>query len=411
MHRPDGTGAMAEPHIYLDNACTSFPKAPGVAQAIDTFIRTSAFNPSRSGYAPAQSTTRMMTQLRSALARMLGSPSSDRIILTSGATHALNIALLGVLERRRSTVPRVVTTSMGHNATVRPLARLADLELVELVEVRADTQGRIDADELLQEVDERCALVCMTHASNACGTIQPVAEVGRAIRARGLDTLLLVDGAQTVGVLDIDVQRDGIDLLAFSGHKALRGATGIGGLYVSRRAFDHEGDPDRQPLRPVLTGGAGDASHTPAMPGALPARFEPGTPNTLGACALLAAVRATSPEQRARDLAHERALIERFREQVRDVPGLRLIGPDDPHLGTGVQSIVMEGLSPHEMAAILDQQYRICARAGLHCAPKAHETLGTLDTGGTLRLSPGPTTREDEIDAAAKALCEIGVGV
>ncbi len=400
-----------DPYIYLDHACTSFPKAPGVAEAIDRFIRTSAFNPSRSGYAPAQSTTRMMSQLRASLAHLLGSPSSDRIILTSGATHALNMALMGVLERPWDSPPRVVTTSMGHNATVRPLARLHRLGVIDLVEVRGDTQGRIDAEQILAEIDERCAIVCMTHASNACGTIQPVGEVGRAIRSRGLNTLLLVDGAQTVGILDIDVERDGIDLLAFSGHKALRGPTGIGGLYVSQRAFDGSSDPDAQPLQPVLAGGAGDASAQPIMPPTLPARFEPGTPNTLGACALLAAVHATSPEQRRADLAHERRLIARLREQIRDVPALRLIGPEDQHLTTGVQSIVIEGIPPHELAAILDHEYRICARAGLHCAPRAHETLGTLASGGTLRLSPGPTTSEDEIDQAARALGEIAVAV
>ncbi len=396
--------------IYLDNACTSFPKAPGIDDAVALFLRERAFNPARGGYRGAIEAGRIIDRLRERLARLLGVPAPDQIILTSGSTHAINLSILGLFEDRQPIAPsRVVVTTMTHNAITRPLARQEKRGVIEIIEIPGDSQGRIDPAAVLDAIDERTALVCMTHASNVCGTIQPVREVGRAIRERNLPTLLLVDAAQTAGVLDIDAERDAIDLLAFSGHKGLRGPTGVGGLCLSARAFDTEGDADAQPLKPILSGGTGGNTTEQVMPATLPKRFEPGTPNTLGAAALLAAVEAISPEERTRALDYERALILRLRERLDGVPGIRLIGAARIEDATPVQSLVIEGLEPTDAAAILEQSFHIAVRAGLHCAPRAHATLATLDLGGTLRVSPGPTTTETEIDACADALREIAL--
>ncbi len=394
--------------IYLDNACTSFPKAPGIDEAAARFLREHAFNPGRGGYRGALETGRIIERLREHLARLIASPTPNRVILTSGSTHAINLSMLGLFEDRENAPrSRVVVTSITHNAITRPLARQESLGRIEIVMVHCDTQGRIDPEKIIDAIDERTALVCMTHASNVCGTIQPIGDVGRAIRDQSLPTLLLVDGAQTAGVVDIDVQRDAVDLLAFSGHKGLRGPTGIGALYVSERAFDQSGDPDTQPLRPILSGGTGGNATEEVMPTSLPKRFEPGTPNTLGGATLLAAVETITPDSRTRSLEHERALIARLRERLAGVSGLRLIGADAVTDATPVQSLVIDGQEPTDVAAILDESFGIAVRAGLHCAPKAHATLGTLDLGGTVRVSPGPTTTEDDIDVCADALREI----
>ncbi len=394
--------------IYLDNACTSFPKAPGIDQAAAMFLREQAFNPARGGYAGAIETGRILDRLREKLAKLVGSPSPGRVVLTSGSTHAINLCALGMFEDCARAKPRrVLVTSMTHNAITRPLARQASRGVIEIVEIPGDTQGLIEPSAIIEAIDERTALVCMTHASNVCGTIQPIGEVGRAIRERGLPALLLVDAAQSAGVLDLNVERDAIDLLAFSGHKGLRGPTGIGGLFVSTRAFDEKGEPSNQRLMPVLSGGTGGNTTEPIMPGGMPKRFEPGTPNTLGAAVLLAAVEAISDDERARSLAHERALISRLRERIGGTAGIRLVGADRVEDATPVQSIVIDGYEPTDIATILDQSFGIAVRAGLHCAPIAHATLGTLESGGTVRVSPGPHTTEQEIDHCADALREI----
>lgn len=395
--------------IYLDNACTSFPKAPGMADAVAQFLETGAFNPSRSGYRAADAPTRTVARLRSSLARLFGVPRAERVVFTSGSTHAINIALLGCLaEGSRAAAPRVLVTSMSHNAISRPLARLDRLGVIERVEIPCARDGSIDPGAIIDQLDERVAMVCMTHASNVTGTIQPVGQVGRAIREMGHPALLLVDAAQSAGALDIDIERDHIDLLAFSGHKHLRGPTGIGGLCVGPRAFADDADPETQPLRSVFAGGTGDSSER--MPASLPARFEPGTPNTLGMVALLAALEHLTPADIASNLAHERRLTSVLRESLREIPGVRTFGPDDPLAATGALSITIEGVEPSDACAMLDGSFSIAVRSGIHCAPRSHATLGTLESGGTIRLSPGPATTPSDIDAAISAIREIAAG-
>ena len=393
--------------VYLDNACTSFPKATGLDDALADFFRCHAFNTGRGGHKGAVQSAQCIARLRDRIASRIGAHDPSRIILTSGATHAINLTLLGALDSPTTKRPRVIVTSMAHNAMTRPLARLHDLERIEVVQIKADAKGRIDAQSVLDADDDNTVMVCLTHASNVCGTIQPVARICAGLRAKGSDALVLVDAAQTVGVLDIDVLRDDIDLLAFSGHKGLLGPTGVGGLYVGPRAFNTEEDPEAQPLQPVIAGGTGGSSTAERMPSSLPSRFEPGTPNTLGAYALLAALDATANNDHAGALQHERALIARLRDRLGDIPACTLVGVDDPQDATPVQSFTIEGIPPGDVATILDQSFSIAVRAGLHCAPCAHKTLGTFDLGGTVRVSPGPSSTTDEIDTCCDALAQI----
>jgi len=403
--------AETHPVIYLDNACTSFPKAPGVDEAVAAFVRDGAFNPARGGYRGAVEVGRRVSRLRERLAAIIGAERSERVVFTSGATAAINIAVLGLFADRRARPARVVCASVSHNAIARPLSMLEHRGLVEIAWVRADAAARVDAEELLDAVDERTELVAMAGASNVTGTIQPVGEVGRALRERGVDALLLVDAAQSVGIMETDVARDGVDLLAFAGHKGLRGPTGIGGLYVSPRAFDDRGDPEAQRLGAVLAGGTGAHSDRMSMPPELPKRFEPGTPNTLGMVGLLAAVEAVSADDRRASLAHERRLVSRLRERLGAIPGVSLKGPESPEQSLGVLSIGVEGRDPSEVSTILDQAFGVCVRAGLHCAPHTHRALGTLESGGTVRISPGPSSTEVEVDACATAIEEIARGM
>ncbi|MCC5787118.1 MAG: aminotransferase class V-fold PLP-dependent enzyme [Phycisphaerales bacterium] len=393
------------PTIYLDNASTSFPKAPGVADAVADAIGSIGASPGRGSSGEHARAAEVVETLRLQLARLLGSTEPQRVLLASSATEAMNTAILGVLSPpgRAAPRPRVVASALEHNAAARPLARLRRAGLIDLDIVSPGPEGVIDAERFVERIDERTTLAILTCASNAFGTLQPVAEVGRAIRERGLPTLLLADAAQTAGLLPIEVEVSCIDLCAFGSHKALRGPPGVGVLYAGPRAFDAGADPDTQPLQPLIAGGTGGVGGDDELPPRLPERFEPGTRNLPAMAGLLEALGHLSPDA----IDHERALIARARERLQAVPGLRLYAPQDPARSVGVLSMNLDGWNPSDLAAVLDASFGIVARAGLHCAPWAHAAMGTAEQGGALRISPGPETTEQEIDACCAAIAEI----
>lgn len=378
--------------IYLDNAATSYPKPPDVATAIAGFLAGKAGNPGRSGHRLALAAHGVVADTRRLLAVLLGAGDPARLVFTLNATDALNLALHGLLRPG----DRVVTTSMEHNAVARPLAALAESG-VRVDRVRCARDGSLDPADLEREL--RLAptrLVAMTHASNVCGTVLPVVEAADLAHRHG--ALILVDAAQTAGVLPIDVTAQGIDLLAVPGHKGLLGPTGTGALYVA---------PGVE-LRPIRQGGTGSRSEQLRQPDELPDRLEAGTLNTVGIAGLGAAVRSLGEDGLARVRAHEQALTARLLAGLAEIPGVRVYGPGDAARQVAVVSVTVDGWDPLDLGAALDTSFGIAVRSGLHCAPLAHRTLGTYPQG-TVRLAPGATTTPVEIDETLLAVRELAL--
>jgi len=382
--------------IYLDNAATSCPKPQEVVAAVSQALSDVCANPSRGAYELSLLASRNLLQTRRAVARLFNIRDESRVVFTLNATYALNIALKGLL----TPGSHVVTSSIEHNALARPLATL-ERQGVEVTRVPCASDGTTDPDDVLAAVRPNTALVAMTHASNVLGTILPVAEVGPRLRER--DIPLLVDSAQTAGTFPIDVEAMGISLLAISGHKGLLGPQGVGALYIA---------PDLQ-IRTLVEGGTGSRSESLEQPATFPERFEAGTPNSPGIAGLGAGISVIEAVGVAALGAREDSLARRLRSALSGISTIRLYGPttntDDSDLGPAVAPIVslaFKDLPSGQVARVLDKEFGIAVRAGLHCAPEAHRVAGTLDTG-LVRLSIGYATTEAEIDSAAEALAEI----
>jgi len=373
--------------IYLDNAATSWPKPPAVAASIVDFLEHRAGNPGRSGHALAVAADAVVAATRSELAALFGAPDPARIVFTLNATDALNMALWGLL------VPgdRVVTTSMEHNAVVRPLHALAERGVI-VTRVACAPDGTLDLDDLDRALRSGpVRLVAMCHASNVVGTILPARDAARLAHEHG--SLFLLDAAQTAGVLPIDVREMGIDLLAVPGHKALLGPTGTGALYVAPGVR----------LTPLRQGGTGTRSGEEHQPEELPAGLEAGTLNTVGIAGLGASLRYLRGRGREAIHAHETSLTARLIHGLADVAGVTIHGARDAALQVATVSLSLDGWEPVDVAAALDSSFGIAVRAGLHCAPVAHRTLGTFPRG-TVRLSPGLFSTNEDVDRAVTAI-------
>lgn len=378
--------------IYLDNASTSWPKPEGVAAAMTTAIAEAGGNPGRGQHAAAERAARVVEGARAMLAAFLGAGAPERVAFTLNATDALNMAIKGALAGGG----HAVTTDLEHNSVLRPLAALEAAGRVSITRVGFDSRGYLDSAEVLAAVREETRLVAVTHASNVLGSLQPVAEIGAALAAAGSTALLLVDAAQTAGAVPIDVVRDRIDLLAASGHKGLLGPTGTGFLYVSPRAS----------LAPWREGGTGADSLSPRQPDEMPRRLEAGTPNVVGIAGLGAALAYLESRGIDEVRAHEARLTSLLLDGLSSMSHVRVFGPGPSEARVAVVSLTVKGYEPSEVAAILDSSFGIAGRAGLHCAPRCHERLGTAPDG-CLRLSPGPFTTADDVDAVLDAIAEL----
>ena len=373
--------------VYLDHAATSFPKAPGVGAAMLRALAEAGGNPGRSGHAMAVAAQAILNDTRRRLAALLGAPDPSRVVLLAGATEALNQALFGLLRPG----DRVVTTSLEHNAMARPLAALADRGVV-VARVPCAADGTLDVDDLERVLRAGpTRLVAMLHASNVAGTILPAGEAARLAHRHG--ALFLLDAAQTAGVLPLDVRELGVDLLALPGHKGLLGPPGTGALYVAAGVS----------LGPLRFGGTGLHSEEERMPEALPEGLEAGTPNTAGLAGLGAALAFLAERGVPAVRAHEVKLTSRLLAGLRGIPGLHLHGVADAERQVATVSLTLPGWEPVDLAAALDGSFGIAVRAGLHCAPAAHRTLGTFPAG-TVRLSAGCFTTPDDVDEAVAAL-------
>lgn len=375
--------------IYLDNAATSWPKPECVYQAVDRFNREIGANPGRGSHRKAVEAGMVLLETRELLAKLFNVRDSSRIVFLPNVTYALNLALKGTLNPG----DHVVISSMEHNAVARPLHALKQRG-VEVSVVQCAPDGSLDPRDVELAVRKNTRMICLVHASNLTGTIMPVEEVGGIARERGI--LFLVDAAQTAGVLPIDVEAMNIDLLAFTGHKGLFGPQGTGGLYI-RPGLE---------LCPLIEGGTGTLSEELSQPDFLPDRFESGTPNTPGLAGLGAGVRYLLEVGVERVRRHEQELTELLLCGLKEIKGVTLYGPCDSRRQTAVVSFNVEGLDCGEVSLLLDREYGILTRSGLHCAPLAHRTIGTIKTGAC-RLSPGFFTTAEDIEKTVRAIAEI----
>jgi len=378
--------------IYLDNAATSWPKPPEVIAAMTHFLEHSGGNPGRAGHRLSIDAGRIIYRTRETLAELFNAADPLRLVFTSNATHAINLALCGLLRPG----DHVIANGIAHNAVMRPL-RFLQQNGIRVSIVPCNSDGILDPQNLAQAVEKSTRLIVMTHACNVTGTILPVAEIAAIARRAG--AYLLVDAAQSAGVIPIDVQTMGIDLLAFTGHKGLHGPPGTGGLVIGEHVRAED-------LAPLTRGGTGSRSESDIQPEDLPDKYESGTLNGPGIAGLEAGVRFVMERGIEAIRAHEIALARRLVEGLGNIPGVRLYGPNDWGKRSAVVSFTSDRYQTSEIGFRLDEEFGILCRVGLHCAPAAHRTIGSFP-GGTVRFAPGAQTTAGEIDAAVTAAARI----
>ena len=377
--------------IYLDNAATSFPKPEDTYAFMDQFFRSHGVNPGRSGYDLCMETGALVDNTRKDLTAFFNGTNPDRLIFTYNSTDALNLALFGLLQAG----DHAVTTLVEHNAVLRPCEHLARFGGVEIDHVPFDAQGFVDPDEIARRFRPNTKVVAVNHASNVIGTVQPVGEIGRRCRERGIT--LVVDASQTAGKIPIDVQAMNIDVLAFTGHKSLMGPTGIGGLCVQEHVN----------IRHTRAGGTGVRSAHRLHLDEYPWRLEYGTPNVLGIAGLHAGLGWIRKTGLDGIHEHEMRLMKRLIDGLREIPGVSLYCQDrlDHHIA--VMSFNIDGLDAGDAGTMLDVDHNIACRTGLHCAPRVHEQLGIDRIHGAVRFGIGPFNTDDHITAAIGGVREI----
>ncbi len=375
--------------IYLDYAATSWPKPPEVISAMTTFLERAGGNAGRSGHRLSVAAGRVVYDAREAVAELFHVADPLRVIFTMNATHALNIGLQGLLRRG----DHVVTTGIEHNAVMRPL-RALERQGVQVSVVPCGRDGSLCVDDFVAAITPGTRLAVVNHASNVTGTILPIAEIAQAVHAAG--AYLLVDAAQTAGVVPIELQTMGIDLLAFTGHKGLLGPPGTGGLIIGPGL-------DGSLIEPLMRGGTGSRSEYEEQPEDLPDRLECGTANGVGIAGLGAGVRLLLRRGVLAVREHEVAVTRILLDGLGNIPGVTTYGPADPNARTAVVSFTTSHQRVSETGLRLDEEHGILCRVGLHCAPAAHRTIGTFPEG-TVRLAPGMFTKRSEILDALKAV-------
>lgn len=376
--------------IYLDNAATTYPKPEPVYRAMDRFAREVGGNPGRSGHHRALESGREVLRAREALSRLFRVDDPSRIVFTKNATEALNLVIKGRLREGG----HAVITSLEHNSIWRPLEALARSGKARYTIVPCGADGSLDISELRKALTSETRLVACTHASNVSGALLPVQEIAEVAAERSVP--LLLDAAQTAGRVEIYPQEVGIAYLAFTGHKELFGPQGTGGLYIA---------PGWE-LEPLTYGGTGSRSESSLQPDFLPDRYESGTLNAHGLAGLRAGVEYVLETGVVEIRKHERELTERLLEGLSDIPGTTVYGPREWEKRVGIVSFNLENYSSSDLASLLDEEYGICVRSGLHCSPLAHRTLGTLKSG-VVRVSLSHLNTASDIDSLLHALAEV----
>ncbi|HQP50746.1 MAG TPA: aminotransferase class V-fold PLP-dependent enzyme [Syntrophorhabdaceae bacterium] len=380
--------------IYFDNAATSWPKPDVMMQAMIDFNNGVGANPGRSGHRLSVEASRIIFNTRETIASIIGADDPDTVIFTRNATEGLNTILRGFLKPG----DHVVTSSMEHNSVMRPL-RALELDGIELSIARCSSAGDILPDDILASIKDNTRMIIVTHASNVTGTITPIADISDIASKYGV--VLVVDAAQTVGSVAIDVIDSGVDILVFTGHKSLYGPQGTGGFYIKRGL--------EMLIAPLERGGTGSRSEFEEQPEFMPDRFESGTPNTIGIAGLGATARHISDIGIDKIHNKEINLMKMFVDGISTIGGIKVYGNPDTTMRTPLVSFNIDGMMPSDISYYLDERFNILSRPGLHCAPSAHRTLGTFPYG-TVRFSFGMFTTEEEIEASVKAIKTISNG-
>ncbi|MDO3681617.1 aminotransferase class V-fold PLP-dependent enzyme [Paenibacillus ehimensis] len=376
--------------IYLDHAASSWPKPPEVLKAMHDCMEQYAANPGRGSHELAVKASRVLFEGRKQLAKLFNIKNPNDIAYAPNTTFALNLAIKGFVKEG----DHILCTAVEHNSVRRPLEYLKRTKNVQVTYVKTDEQGWLSLDDVRREIISKTSLIVSTHSSNLLGSIMPVEELGQLCRDHQIK--LLVDAAQTAGTMEVDVQKLGIHMLAFPGHKGLLGPQGTGGLYI---------DPEID-LEPLLHGGTGSQSEAAEQPDVRPDRYEAGTQNTVGVAGLVEGVRYIHKQTVEQIHAREWKLTQRIMNGLMEIDGVTILGPQIGQNKTGIVAFTIAGADSSEVAFILDQSFHIAVRAGFHCTPLAHEMVGTLERGA-VRASVGCFTTEEETDQLLYAVREI----
>ncbi len=374
---------------YFDNAATTFPKPEIVYSSTMKAMSEYGANPGRSGHKLALKINREIYNTRESLINLFHIEDPMNLIFTFNGTESLNIGIKGILNPG----DHVVTTSMEHNSVLRPIKHLERFG-VESTIVQADILGRINPEDILKAIKTNTKLIVTTHISNLTGTIMPIEEIGKIAKDKGI--IYMVDAAQSAGVYEIDVNTMNIDILAFPGHKSLLGPQGTGGLYIKEGLNVEE----------TFQGGTGSMSESLDQPDISPDRYESGTPNGPGIIGLGAGIQYINSKGMKNIRNHEEKLTQYFIEELKKISGVKIYGPCDIKQQGAVVSLNIKDYDSSEIAYILDEQYDIMVRPGMHCAPLAHKTIGTFDQG-VVRFSFGPFNTMEEIEYGISSIREI----
>jgi len=377
--------------VYLDNGATSYPKAPGVAKAMIDYIENIGTNINRGGYRSAYSAAEVVLDTRERLIKLFNYSNSNNVIFTPNITYSLNFIIKGLLKPG----DHCIVTSMEHNAVMRPLMQMHK-KGVEFTKVKCDFEGRLNPEDIEKNVKENTKAVIMTHSSNVSGTIMPVYEVGQICKKHNIK--FIVDSAQTAGAFDIDMKKMNIDGLAFTGHKGLLGPQGIGGFIIT--------DEMAEIMEPLVSGGTGSMSDSEEIPPFMPDKFECGTINIPGIFGLNEALKYVEKEGIENIRTKEMELTKSFIDGVKTLKNVRLVGIEGTEGRTAVVSLDCRDRDNAEISYLLDKEFGIATRCGLHCAPSAHKTLDTFPQG-TVRFSFNHFNTEREIQYAIGALEKI----
>lgn len=377
--------------IYLDNGATTYPKPPEVYESMDNFYRNFGVNPGRSGYDLCMEAGEVIEETRKMLTGFFNGTDPNRLCFSYNSTDALNLIIFGLLENG----DHAITTTIEHNSVLRPLYHLSKSKGVEVDYIPFDNQGFVDPDDFLGSFKNNTRLVIVNHASNVIGTAQPVNEIGKLCRQRGIP--FAIDASQSAGKIPVDLNEQNLDIVAFTGHKSLFGPTGIGGLYV-REGIE---------IRHTRAGGTGVRSAVRTHLDEYPYRMEYGTLNSVGVAGLQAGLKWLLKQGVDKIHEHEMRLTAMLRDGLQEIDGVTLYCQEDLTNHIGILLFNIDGLEAMNTGTILDVDYNIACRTGLHCAPLVHEQLGTAEIHGAVRFGIGPFNTEEHIKTAVEAIQEI----
>lgn len=400
-------------NYYFDNAATSWPKPEPVYQFMDSFFRSHGVNPGRGGYELAFEADLMIGETRRLLGEFFGyGGDAKRLVFSLNATDSLNTALCGLINPG----DHMVITRLEHNSVLRPTNHLERDSNVSVSRIGRDASGYVDPQEIGRAITNKTRVVVVNHGSNVLGSVQDIKAIGAIVRET--NAVLIVDSCQTAGVIDIDMDEWGIDVLVFTGHKGLFGPMGIGGMIVGQGVD----------IRATRSGGTGVDSVSPFQPDDYPYHLETGTPSLSGIAGLHAAQKwfaelgrqqlgKSAPDDVSHkelcraallhihgvEIKHTRQLIEAFEK----LDNIVIHGPRDNQPRVATVSINIDGMAASEVGDMLDAEYGVCVRAGIHCAPLAHEDQGTIEAKGSVRLAPGYFTDAEDMERAIEAVADI----